>query len=69
LIAAAERSGFDVMITTDQNLKYQQTLAHRKLAIIVLKTTSWPRIRNSISQITSSIQSLSPAEYLELEFE
>ena len=68
LIAAAEQHGFDVMITTDQNLKYQQNLVRRNLAIVVLMTTSWPRIRGSVSKITEGLQSLKPAGYLELEF-
>ena len=69
LIAAAEQAGFHVMITTDQNLKYQQNLSQRKLGIIVLKTTSWPRIRNSISQITTGVNSLPSSGFLEIEFD
>ena len=45
LISAAEAQGFEVFLTTDKNLKYQQNLAGRRLAIVVLSTTSWPRIR------------------------
>lgn len=69
LIAAAEQRGFDAIITTDQNLKYQQNLTQRKLSIIVLKTTSWPRIRNSISEIISGVNSLPSSGYLEIEFD
>jgi len=46
LIQAAESAGYDVLVTTDTNLKYQQNLRDRKIAIIVLSTTSWPRIRS-----------------------
>ena len=42
LLAAAE-ADFDALVTTDQNLRYQQDLAGRRLAILVLPTTSWPR--------------------------
>jgi len=45
LLQHAESHGFDVLITTDQNLKYQQNLANRKIAVVVLSTTSWPRIQ------------------------
>jgi len=69
LIAAAEGAGFDAMITTDQNLKYQQNLTRKNLGIIVLKTTSWPRIRTSISQIISGVNSLPSSGYLEIEFD
>ncbi len=44
LLAAAERDGFEVLVTTDSNLKYQQNLASRTIALVVLSTTSWPRI-------------------------
>jgi hypothetical protein len=48
LIAAAEEAGFDLMITTDQNLRYQQNLAERRIGIVVLMTTSWPRIQRQV---------------------
>ena len=45
LLNHVEQSHYDIFITTDQNLKYQQSLAHRKVSIIVLSTTSWPKIK------------------------
>jgi hypothetical protein len=65
LLAAAENS-FDLLITTDQNLRYQQNLAGRKLSILVLTTTSWPRILKSIPQILTAIDRLSPGELSEI---
>jgi len=50
LLAVAERS-FDVLVTTDQQIRYQQNLAGRRLSIVVLPTTSWPRLRTCIPQI------------------
>lgn len=50
LIESAERDGYDTLITTDQNFRYQQNLKHRKIAVVVLKTTSWPRIRNPLKK-------------------
>ena len=41
LLNAAEAS-FDAFITTDQNLRHQQNMSGRQLAILVLPTTSWP---------------------------
>jgi hypothetical protein len=49
LLAAAECNGFDVFVTTDTNLAYQQNLSNRKIAIVVLSTTSWPRIQRSVA--------------------
>ena len=44
LIRLAELNGFELLITTDTNLRYQQNLRGRSLTILVLTTTSWPRI-------------------------
>jgi predicted nuclease of predicted toxin-antitoxin system len=65
LLAAAE-GRFDVFVTTDQNLRYQQELAGRKLAILVLPTTSWPRLREQIQQIAAAVDTLKPGDYVEL---
>ena len=47
LLAAAERDGFDVMLTADTNLRYRQNLATRRIAIVALSTNAWPVIRDS----------------------
>jgi hypothetical protein len=65
LLAAAEAS-FDTLITTDQNLRYQQNLAGRNLRILVIMITSWPRIQKSIPQILDSLDRLIPGEPLEI---
>ena len=48
LLQKSEESGFSVLVTTDQNLQYQQNLTGRTIAIIVLTTTSWPRIEREV---------------------
>ena len=52
-IEAAEFAEFEVLVTTDTQLKYQQNLAQRRIAIVVLTTTSWPRIKALTSYCTS----------------
>ncbi len=69
LIAAAEREGYTLLITTDQNLRYQQNLSERKIGIIVLTTTSWPRIKRNIGNVLSALDSLPETNYLEIFFE
>lgn len=66
LLTQAEQAGFDVFVTTDQNLKYQQQLTDRRLAILVLSTTSWPRIRLHASEIGKAVAQLKHGDYLEL---
>jgi hypothetical protein len=57
LIAEAESNGFDVLLTTDKNLKYQQNLSGRRIAIVVLSTTSWPRIRIGATKVAEAVAS------------
>lgn len=66
LLEAAETQVFEVFVTTDQNLKYQQQLVGRRLAILVLSTTSWPRIQPHGDMIRATIEGLLPGAYHEL---
>jgi hypothetical protein len=66
LLRRAEAEGFDALVTTDQNLRYQQNLTARKISIIVLMTTSWPRIRNHVGPIVQAVNSLQPGSYEEI---
>ena len=68
LLDAAE-SEFDVLVTVDQNLRYEQKLAGRSLAILVLPFASWPRLQRHTEAIIAAIGSLTPGAYLELELD
>jgi hypothetical protein len=63
LLAAAESNGFEVFVTTDTNLAYQQNLFNRTIAIVVLSTTSWPRIHKSVSEIVRAIDAARSNSY------
>lgn len=65
LLDAAEAQ-FDVLVTTDQNLRYQQNLAGRRLAILVLPFASWPKLQGHVPNIVSAIDAMTPGQYLEL---
>jgi hypothetical protein len=45
LLAAAEAAGFDVVVTADKNMRYQQNLAGRRIALVVLGTPQWPVVK------------------------
>jgi hypothetical protein len=66
LLTQAEAAGFDAFVTTDQNLKYQQNLPGRRLAIAVLMTTSWPRIARHSVAVANQIDELKAGQYTEL---
>lgn len=66
LLSAAESNGFDVFITTDTNLRYQQNLIQRKIAIVVLSTTSWPRIKPNTSKIIDAVNQSTNNSFIEV---
>ena len=66
LIQAAENDGFEVFVTTDRNLKYQQNFTGRKIAIVVLTSTSWPRIQVKAPEISSLVDSVNSESYIEV---
>lgn len=67
LISQAEAVGFDVLVTTDQNLKYQQNLSERRLAVVVLLSTSWPKIQAKVSAVAAAVDGATPGSYTEVE--
>ncbi|MGA2260765.1 MAG: hypothetical protein ABSH28_04940 [Acidobacteriota bacterium] len=66
LLQAAE-SEFDLFITSDQNIRYQQNLAGRRIAILELSSNSIRRISAAASQIQSTIANVKPGEFLHLD--
>ena len=66
LLTAAEEAGYQLLITTDQNLQYQQNLADRQIAILVLLATSWPRIRLRIDEIRIAVDRTKSGDYKEV---
>ena len=66
LLAHAESEGYQLLITTDQNLRYQQNFTDRQLAIIVLLAASWPRIGQRVEHILTAIEQIEPGQYTEI---
>ena len=66
LLDSAEQDGYEVLITTDQSMRYQQNLAGRRLAIIVLLSGAWPYARSKIEDIRSAIAEAQPGELREV---
>ena len=66
LIRAAEQQ-FEAIVTSDQQWKYQQNLAGRKLAILVLPTNRWVVVRKLAPKIRAALTTLRPGDYIEIE--
>lgn len=67
LLDAAEREAYEVLVTTDTSLKYQQNLTDRRIGIVVLLSTSWPRIQRVIPAVVAAIAAAVPGSYSEVE--
>jgi hypothetical protein len=68
LLDAAEAAGFELLVTTDQGLRYQQNLATRRIRVLVLKTASWPKIKKHVEMVARAIDELAPGEFREISF-
>jgi hypothetical protein len=66
LLAAAEQADFDALVTTDQQLRYQQNLMGCRIAILVLGTTTWPRIRERIALVQIALDQLTAGDYVQI---
>ena len=67
LLNAAEAAGFDLFITADQELSYQQNLTGRTMALVVLSTNNWAFVQAHIAGIMVAIEAASPGSYTEVE--
>jgi len=66
LIDAAERAGFELFLTTDKNIRYQQSLSARKIAIVVLENSQWPMVKLVVSDIVLAVNAAGPGSYVEV---
>jgi hypothetical protein len=64
LLVAAEAAGFDVLLTTDKNIRYQQNLSNRKIAIVVLGIQQWPRLHPRVRLVVEAVNAAIPGSYV-----
>jgi hypothetical protein len=67
LIAAAEAEGFEILLTTDKNMRYQQNLTDRKIAFVVLGNQQWPTLRRYVDRVVAAVNASTPGSYSEVE--
>ncbi len=68
LLAVAEADGFDLLLTTDKNMRYQQNLAGRKIAVVVLSRQQWPSLRSHVERVVEAIKTATPGSYTVVDF-
>ncbi len=67
LIAAAEAAGFDVLLTTDKNMRYQQNLTGRKISFVVIGNQQWPTLRRYVERVAAAVDAATPGSLAEVE--
>jgi hypothetical protein len=67
LLKLAEEVGFDLLLTTDKNVRYQQNLSERKISIVVLGQSPWWLVRQHLDAIVAAVDAATPGSYVEVE--
>jgi hypothetical protein len=67
LIQKAEDEGYEALVTTDQNIRCQQNLSGRRIRLLVLMTTSWPKIQPKADSVRELLERMDPGTYMEFE--
>ncbi|MBV9767829.1 MAG: hypothetical protein JOZ48_23515 [Acidobacteriaceae bacterium] len=67
LLNAAETAGFDVLVTSDKRIKYQQNLEGCKIALVVLTQGRWGAVRKRLAEIATAVDAAKPGSYIEVE--
>jgi hypothetical protein len=68
LLRAAEAAGFDVLVTPDKNIRYQQNLTDRRIALVVLSCSQWgPGLRRHAERVLVAVNAAAPGSYTEVE--
>jgi hypothetical protein len=67
LLDAAEAAGFELFVTADKNLHYQQNLTGRIISIVVLGNAQWPVLRRHVERVVAAVDAATPGSYTEVE--
>jgi hypothetical protein len=67
LIEKAEAAGYEVLLSTDRNIRYQQNLTGRRIALVVLTQQQWPIVRLHLDRIAAAVNACTPGSYIEVD--
>ena len=67
LIAKAEEAAYEVLLSTDKNIQYQQNLTGRKIALVVLGNSQWPLVRRYLDRIAAAVDTATSGSFVEVE--
>ena len=66
LLDEAQTAGFEIIITTDQNIRHQQNMSNRRVAVVVLMQTAWPLIQGRAEDVRRTLEEIQPGEIREV---
>jgi|ERR1035438_7671099 hypothetical protein len=67
LLDAAEAAGFELFVTADKNIRYQQDLTNRRISIVALGNAQWPVLRRYVDRVVVAVNAATPGSYTEIE--
>ena len=67
LIGAAEAAGFNMLLTTDRNMRYKQSLVGKKIAVLVLSRQQWGQLRPHVQLVVDAVNAAAPGSFAEVE--
>ena len=66
LLDNAEREGYEIVLSADQSMRYQQNFEHRRIALVVLLSNKWPDVRMKVEDIRAALDGIQPGELREV---
>jgi hypothetical protein len=67
LLTKAEAAGFELLLTTDKRIRYQQNLKGRKIAVVVLGNSAWRIVRKHLTRVVDAVNAATPGSYTEVD--
>lgn len=67
LLKVAEAAGFDVFVTPDKNIRFQQNLRNYRIAVVVLGNPQWPALRQHGARVAAAVNAARPGTYSEVQ--
>ena len=67
LLTVAEHAGFEVFLTTDKNMRYQQNMAGRTIAVVVIGLQQWPALQPHVALVVAAVNAATPDSFTEVD--
>lgn len=67
LLTVTEHAGFDVLLTTDKDMRYQQNLAARTIAVVVIGVQQWPALQPHVALVVAAVNAATPGSFTEVD--